>query len=221
MTIMPGRFLLITFILGGMQSVHAHPSWLIAQNSPSAGQEVRSFFETGRLSSEDRLMFQTPPNGVIPPRETSNSWQFIIFKEGNVSFWVPPGVLAQENVVLGTTLGLVNFRTLASHNEDRHYMVAYADSITSEQRKDPLVIFQAIQDKIAPENEFKLTNQRPIKINTYPGEEWIFESAREMITMRVYLVDQRVYALGVRHPRSDSDSRSTRAFLNALELIDQ
>jgi hypothetical protein len=78
----------------------------------SASQEVRSFFETGRLSSEDRLMFRRPPSGVIPPQENSRSWQFIVFKEGGISFWMPPGVLAQEYVTLDTTLGDLTFRTL-------------------------------------------------------------------------------------------------------------
>ncbi|MEM8781142.1 MAG: hypothetical protein AAGF26_20270 [Cyanobacteria bacterium P01_G01_bin.49] len=31
----------------------------IAQQTPSIGQEIPSFFETGRLTSEDRLSFQT------------------------------------------------------------------------------------------------------------------------------------------------------------------
>ena len=221
MIIMPGRCLLIALLLTGIQSVEANPSREIAQNFPSAGQEVRSFFETGRLSSEDRLMFQTPPDGVIPVQEKSNSWQFILFKQGNVSFWVPPGVIAQENVVLGTTLGSVSFRTLASHTEDRHYLVAYADSITEEQRQDPLVLLQAIRDEVAPEDEFQLTNERSVKMDTHPGQELDFESETETITIRVYLVDKRVYALGVRHPKSDPDPRATRAFLNALELIER
>ncbi|MGP0128904.1 MAG: hypothetical protein ACTMUB_06460 [cyanobacterium endosymbiont of Rhopalodia musculus] len=67
----------------------------------------------------------------MPSRETSNSWQFIIFKRGNVSFWIPPGVLAQENVVSETKLSSVNFCSLTSQNGNCHCtVIAYSDSIT-------------------------------------------------------------------------------------------
>ncbi|HAC64343.1 MAG TPA: hypothetical protein DCF68_12580 [Cyanothece sp. UBA12306] len=218
---MLGRCLLITLLLMGVQSVQANPSREIAQNSPSAGQEVRSFFETGRLSSEDRLMFQNPPSGVIPLRQTANSWQFIIFKEGNISFWIPPGVLTQEQIVLATDLGPVNFRTLASHTEDRRYMVAYAASLTPEQLQDPLVLLQAIRDEVAPENEFQLKNERSIKLDSFPGQELTLENKEEIITIRVFFANKKIYALGVRYPKSDPQPRATRAFLNALELIER
>ncbi|WP_239005451.1 hypothetical protein [Gloeothece citriformis] len=200
--------------------VQANPIHLLTQQTPNAGREVRSFFETGRLSSQDRLLFQRPPSDVIPVRSESNAWQFIIFREGNSSFWMPPGVLTQETVSLDTPLGEVNFRTLASNTDDRRYVAAYADSLTSEQLQDPLVLLTAIRDKVAPPNEFELKQERSITINDFPGRELTFENAEEIITMRVYLVNQKVYALGVRYPKSNPLPRQTRAFLNAFALLE-
>ena len=39
-----------------------------------------------------------------------------------------------------------------------------------------------------------------------------------MITNK--LVKNRLYALGVRYPKSLTDTRSSRSFLNGLELLD-
>ena len=92
------------------KSVPIKPSVQIAQQTPSIGREIRSFFESGRLTSEDRLSFQNPPDGVIPLRNQSNSWQFIVFRQGGVSFWMPPGILTEDEVLLATTLGDISFR---------------------------------------------------------------------------------------------------------------
>lgn len=216
--------LIMTFLMVGLpltpaSSLPIIPSIEVAQQTPSIGQEVRSFFETGRLTSEDRLLFQRPPSGIIPIREQSNSWQFIIFKEGGVSFWMPPGILTQETVALETTLGEISFRTLASNTENQRYLAAYAQGLTEQQIKDGDALIQAIRDKVTPENEFKLKEQRAISLDKYPGQELVFENQDEMITFRVYLAGNRIYALGVRYPKSSPQTRVTRAFLNALELL--
>lgn len=197
------------------QALNAFP---IAQ-SPS--QEARSFFETGRLSSEDRLMFRQPPSGVIPPRENSRSWQFIVFKEGGISFWMPPGLLTEESVTLETTLGDFTFRTLSSRSDDHTFSVAYLPTLTEEQRKEPEVLLKAIQEKVAPESEFELTNTQSIKIEDFPGIELTFAGKTDMIRLRTYLVNQKAYIVGVRYPKDEIDERENQAFLNALQLLPQ
>ncbi|MGK7933947.1 MAG: hypothetical protein AB4041_21305 [Microcystaceae cyanobacterium] len=208
----------IIIFLAPFYPIQALNSFPIAQ-SPS--QEVRSFFETGRLSSEDRLMFRQPPSGVIPPRENSRSWQFIVFKEGGISFWMPPGILAQEFVTLDTTLGDLTFRTLSSRSDDRNFTVAYLPTLTEAQKKEPEIILKAIQEKVAPEGEFELTNTRSIKIDDFPGIELTFTGEQDMIRLRAYLVNQKVYVIGVRYPKNNPDERQNRSFLNALQLLPQ
>ncbi len=193
---------------------------LIAQQSRAPSSlELSNFFETGRLRSEDRLLFQRPRSEVIPVAPQSNSWQFIIFKAGGFSFWMPPGVLTEETVVLDTALGQLRFRTLASNSDEHRYVVAYAESLTPEQLKNPQVLLKAIQERVAPANQFKLQQERSITIENHPGRELSFENAEEIVTMRVYLVGQKVHALGVRSPKTNPLPRQTRAFLNAFELL--
>jgi hypothetical protein len=185
----------------------------------SLNQDIRSFFETGRLRSQDRVLWQNPPSDVMPVQEQSTSWQFIIFREGGFSFWMPPGVLSEEKVSLETAVGELNFRTLASDTEDRRYLVGYASSLTDQQIKEPQILLNAIRDQVAPKDEFKLTEQRDINLDQYLGKELQFTDREETIIVRVYLVGNQVYALGIRYPNTAPKTRETRAFLNALQLL--
>ena len=200
-------------------AVPIKPSAEIAQQTPSISREVRSFFETGRLNSEDRLLFQNPPDGIIPIRNQSNSWQFIVFKKGGVSFWMPPGILTEDEVLLATTLGDISFRSLASHGENQEYIAAYAGDLTDEQAKNFDVLLEAIKNEIPPEKDFQLTRQREILLDKHLGKELTFSNQEEIIILRLYLVKNRLYALGVRYPKSLTDTRSSRSFLNGLEII--
>lgn len=186
----------------------------------SVGQNVRSFFETGRLRSEDQLLWQNRPPEDIPVRERSQSWQFIIFREGGFSFWMPPGVLSKEDINLNTNLGELNFLTLASDTEDRRYLVGYAASLTEEQKKNPQALLKALESEVVQKQDFKLIESRSINLEEYPGLELEFRGESETITMRVYLGENRVFALGVRYPTDNPTPRQTRAFLNALQLLD-
>ncbi|GFE71297.1 hypothetical protein [Chroococcus sp. FPU101] len=203
------------------EKIEDSPFNLLTQLTPNAGSEMRSFFETGRLRSQDRILFQRPPSDVIPLRSESNAWQFIIFREGNSSFWMPPGVLSDETVILETSLGSLSFRTLASNAEDRRFVAAYARSLTQEQISNPQLLLEAMQQRIAPSKEFELKQKRSIAIDNFPGQELTFENAEEVITMRVYLVQDKIYALGERYPKANPLPRQTRAFLNAFELLEK
>lgn len=192
----------------------------LAQRTPSINRELRNFFETGRLTPEDRLLFQNPPSGVIPLRNQSNSWQFFVFKRGGVSLWMPPGIITQDEVLLETSLGDIRFQSLGSHTDNRYYIAGYAEGLTDEQVENADVLLKAIQERIPPEENFKLTRERAVLLDENIGKELTFENENEIITLRIYLVNNRVYVLGVRFPNSITDTRSIRSFLNGLELLD-
>ncbi|BFM38746.1 hypothetical protein [Synechocystis sp. LKSZ1] len=206
-------FLLVLALLSG----------ILGLTSPSQAQSVnqnrQSFFETGRLRSDDTLWFRSPPDGIIPTRERSNAWQLVVFRQGGVSFWMPPGVLSREDVALTTSLGDLNFQTLDSSQADRRYVAGYAPNLTPQQVKNPLILLDALQQKVAPSDQFKLTNNRRVNLDQYPGRELTFRSAEETIIFRAYLVQDRAYVIGIRFTGSDQQERASRAFLNGLQLL--
>jgi hypothetical protein len=191
---------------------------LIAQSGFSS-LDASSFFDSGRLRSEDQLRFQRPPANVPPVRNQSQGWQFVIFKEGGVSFWVPPGIVSDESVTLKTVLGEVKFRTLTTQANDRRYVAAYANDLTAQQVQSPGQLLNALRDRVAPADKFKLATERSITLNKYPGKELSFVGKETSLIFRAYLVGNRAYVVGVIYPNADPQPRSTRAFLNALELL--
>ena len=187
---------------------------------PSYSQEFSSFFESGRMRAEDRLNFRPLPDQNIPVRERSRSWQFVVFEAGGCSFWMPPGILSQEKVNLETSLGVVSFQALASNAEDRRFVVAYAANLNKAQLKFPDILLEAIRDEVAPAEEFNLVEEREIMIDNYPGKELTLDNAEEIIKLRAYLVNNKVFVLGAHVPRSDPRPQQTRGFFNAFELLD-
>ncbi|AIE72776.1 MULTISPECIES: hypothetical protein [unclassified Synechocystis] len=204
----------ITAVVG---EVILFPSQVMAQ---SPNQNLRSFFETGRPQSQDTLRFQRPPSGVPPIRSNANNWQLIVFSQGNVSFWMPPGILAQDNVTIPTAAGNLNFQTLTSTDDQYRYVAAYATGLTPQQISDPMVLFTAMRARVAPEETFSLMNERPVSLGNYQGSEFTFESDVERVTFRTYLVGDKIYAMGVIQPLNSTRDNASRAFLNALQLID-
>jgi hypothetical protein len=193
---------------------------IIGQIPLSPGLNQQSFFETGRLREEDMLRFRRQPSGVPQMREDSSNWQFIVFKEGNVSFWMPPGLLTNDRVVLTTAMGDIPFRTLVSNDGPYRYIAAYAADLTPEQVQNPQMILAAMRERVAPKETFSLTGDRLVKLADYSGIELIFQSKTDMITMRTFLAGNRVYAIGVVQPIKEPRDRAARAFLNALQVLE-
>lgn len=187
----------------------------------SPNQNLSSFFQTGRPRSEDTLRFQSPPSGVPRLRTNSTSWQFIVFSQGNVSFWMPPGILAHDQVVINTTTaGDLTFQTLASTDGDYRYVAAYAGGLTPEQINDPTALFEAMRERVAPAETFSLTNERPMTLGNYQGSEFTFANDTESVVFRTYLVGNQIYAMGVMQPLNSPRDNAARTFLNALQFVD-
>lgn len=186
----------------------------------SPGLNRQSFFETGRPRSEDTLRFRQPPSGVPPVRDNSRSWQFIVFKDGQVSFWMPPGILTNDSVTLNSREGDITFQTLVATDGDYRYIAAYAPELTPEQVANPKAILEAVRDRVAPKEQFTFQGDRAIKLDDHPGIQLTFTSPDTMIVFRTYLVENRVYGLGVVQPKNAPRERAARSFLNALELTE-
>jgi hypothetical protein len=199
--------------LDGLESQSTLVSQVIAP-----GQEASTFFETGRLQSEDRLRFQRLPAELPPIPEQSSGWRFIISQQGKCSFWLPPGIISDESVTLKTTVGDIPFRAIVTHADDHRFLIAYATSLSLEQIQSPDKLLDALRDRIAPADRFKLSNNRPITLEGHAGKELRFVGQEENIVVRAYLANNHAYVVGVIYPNANPQPQRTRAFLNAFEL---
>ncbi|MDX2231570.1 MAG: hypothetical protein NW220_18175 [Leptolyngbyaceae cyanobacterium bins.349] len=189
--------------------------YLVAQQS-----NFTSFFEDGRFLSENRLRRQ-PPDPTIPVAQTSQSWQPVFFRAGGFSFWMPPGTLSEERVVLSTPVGKVGFRTLAANSDTARYVVGYADQLTNDQLKNPPSLLSALTNQVISAQKFTLVRNQPIAQRGVQGQELIYQSETEVIAFRAFLRQNTAYVIGARSPKSAGvPSRQTTIFLNSFEFLE-
>jgi hypothetical protein len=187
-------------------------SFLIAQQN-----NFSSFFEDGRLRSENQL--RRPADPTIPVITNSQFWQFIVFEEGNVSFWMPPGTLRQGTTLLKTNVGTLDFRTLSSNTQSGLYVAAYAAQPTAGRLSNSRLVLDALRERVAPSSQFTLKSERSLTMNGNPGKELVYTSKTEKVAFRAYLINKQVYALGVRYPIGAGNARSATAFLNSFAMV--
>lgn len=187
---------------------------LLAQQS-----NFSNFFEDGRLLSENQLRRQ-PPDPTIPVAQNSQFWQPIIFRAGGFSFWMPPGTLSEERIMLSTQVGAVSFRTLAANSDNDRYVVGYADQLTDEQLKNPQSLLAAITNRVISARKFKLIRNQPITQSEIQGRELLYQSDTEVIVFRVFLKRNQAYVIGARSPKSEAiPARKTTLFLSSFEFL--
>lgn len=189
---------------------------LLAQQS-----NFTSFFEEGRLQSENRLRRQ-PPDPTIPVAQNSQAWQPIFFRAGGFSFWMPPGTLSEENVVLSTQVGKVSFRTLTANSDNARYVVGYADQLTNDQLKNPQLLLNAITNQVISTQKFTLVRNQPITQGGVPGRELIYQSDTAVIAFRAFLRQNTAYVIGAKTPKSEGvPPRKTTIFLSSFEFLSE
>ena len=187
-------------------------TFLIAQQN-----NFSSFFEDGRLTSENEL--RRPADSTIPVSPNSTAWQFITFEEGNISFWMPPGTLKQGSTMLNTNVGTLDFRTLSANSPTGLYVAAYAAQPSTLQLRNPLLLLDAMKERIAPSSQFTLKSEQKLTLNGNPGRELVYTSKTEEVVFRAYLINNQIYAWGVRYPIGAGNSRSATAFLNSFSML--
>lgn len=187
---------------------------LLAQQS-----SFTSFFEEGRLPSENRLHRQ-PPDPTIPVAQDSQFWQPIFFRAGGFSFWMPPGTLSEDRVVLPTQVGAVSFRTLTANSDNARYVIGYADQLTSDQLRNPRSLLTAITNRAITAQKFTLIRNQPITQGSVQGRELLYQSDTEVIVFRAFLRRSSAYVIGSRSPKSGGvPPRQTTIFLNSFEFL--
>ncbi len=178
-----------------------------------------SFFEEGRLQSENQLRRQ-PPDPTMPVAGNSQAWQPIFFRAGGFSFWMPPGTLTEDRVTLSTPVGKVNFRTLTANTDTSRYVVGYAEQLTPEQLKNPQFLLVGIANNVVSSPQFRLVRNQAMTQNGVQGRELTYQSATEVIVFRAFLRQNTGYVMGTRSPKSAGvPSRQTTIFLNSFEFL--
>jgi hypothetical protein len=185
----------------------------------ASASDLDAFFREGRTRSENTLILKpSKPDPAIPVNPNSQFWQYLVFQSAGASLWMPPGTLSEENIVLNTASGAVNFRAIAANTKDSRYVAAYTPNLTAEQLASPDKLFSAVLQRISA-GKFAVKQDRPVTWQERPGREVLLQNNSETIVFRIFLSNQKVYALGVRYPGLTNPSREVNAYLGSFQFL--
>jgi len=178
------------------------------------------FFEQGQeqLNREIMRLQQQPPASVLTVDTATGAWQPILSKAGNFSIWMPPGTLSEETRTIDTAIGSLTFQGMASNSSNTRAVVAYSNLPQTTTAEPPDKVLATVSDRLKSRTNYPIVSDRAISLKSYPGQELIFKGANETITIRYYLVNNRLYLIATRYSGSTT-SDITSSFLNSFQLI--
>lgn len=180
--------------------------------------DFNTFFQEGQPRSQDTLILTPKQKPALPVTPNSQFWQYLVFRSAGLSLWMPPGTLSEENIVLNTASGSINFRAIAANAKDGRYVAGYAPNLTPTQLADPDKLFKAISEQISA-GKFATKQNRALTWQERSGREVMLQSNSETIVFRVFLSEQKAYALGVRYPGLKPPSREVNGYLSSFQFL--
>lgn len=160
-----------------------------------------------------------------PPIQVAQSiWKPFSSAAGNFTVLMP-GTPSQEQDTVNTEFGSLNLNGFSVERPNEAiYWVAYFDLPgelsnriqTSGQINEFLT---AVVQGLSESLEGQLVNQQTISLNNYSGREFRIQHTEGVVgRYRVYLVNQRVYLLGVITSKENYLQKSIQGFFNSFRL---
>lgn len=188
-----------------------------------------SFFRDGQRSMEQeiqRLQEQSSPDNVEHPSqlltiETEElRWQKVVFQDSNFSVWIPQGLQSSETVIISLGESNLSFEVVASHPQNYRFVAAYSHSLDPNQIKNSEQLLNQVKEGIVKETNFNLLTDENIVWQQYNGKKLTMIDEDELISFRVYLINDRVYILaGGQSYNNQSISENIVSFFDSFRIL--
>lgn len=214
-------FLLLVSSLGGVNTA-------IAQFQSDRPSFFRDGYDLMQREIQNLQMQQQNPTATPehPAQEQLLSiqrgplqWQKYIFQDGGFSLWMPEGIQSEETVVLATVIGEIPFKVFATHPQDSRFVAAYSENLEPAKLENTQEVLAAIRDGIIAKTKYELTEESSINFEEYAGTQLTMknEATGEIITFRVYLINQKIHVLAVSQKNLEAEDVSS--FFASFRLL--
>ena len=193
------------------------------------GFDRPSFFRDGQLLMDQeiqRLQQQSSPNNVEHPSQLLTidteqlRWQKLVFQDGDFSVWIPQGLQSSETVIISLDKETLSFEVVASHPQNYRFVAAYSDSLDSNKISDSEQLLNQVIEGIIKETNFTLLTDENITWRQYNGKRLTMKDEDELISFRVYLIDNRVYVLvGGQSYNNQNISENIVSFFDSFRIL--
>lgn len=180
--------------------------------------------EIQRLQQQQQNQEQQPstelehPSQLLTIDQGQLRWQKYLFKDGGFSVWMPEGIKSQETITLNLGSDNLSFEVLATQPPNYRFVCAYSDPLSPSQLTDSAKLLSLIRDGIVAQTKFTLINDRPTSWKQYPGLELTMTAQDELISFRIYLINNLVYILAAGQQNKDSLSPEIVSFFDSFRL---
>lgn len=153
----------------------------------------------------------------------SPSWKQFTSSEGYFSISLP-GTPSVEKYPMDTAQGTVNINSYWLETKTATYMVSYYDysdliiqQLTSEQ------ILESGKNEAVANVNGKLQSESTISSENYPGKQYViaYGDGKTTASIRLYLVDHRLYHLVAVTSNNNANSQKVSKFLDSFQIISQ
>lgn len=173
-----------------------------------------------------------PQNPPLPPKPLSGisvngtaNWQDLTVAEANFKAELPGKPLATSQTV-ESPLGKLPLRTwYVLHNKVQYHVILCEYPLafdTPASAKDSL---NGARDLTISQTAGKLLNETEINYGKFPGRDWKALTNRGLLQTRMFLVQQRLYALQATMPEQAAQDGTTQAmvgrFLASFKLLQE
>ncbi|MEA5532921.1 hypothetical protein [Crocosphaera sp. XPORK-15E] len=192
-----------------------------------------TFFRDGQMLMEQeiqRLQQQqqqaTPLTEIEHPSQLLTidtgqlQWQKFLFRDGNFSVWMPQGIQSLETITLDLGNSKLSFEVFATQPKPYRFVAAYSEDLTSSQLTNPTQLLLEVKEGILKQTNFTLLTDKDITWQQYLGKELTMKHENELISFRVYLINQKLYVLAAgQNNNIENISSNMLNFFDSFRLL--
>ena len=189
-----------------------------------------TFFRDGQQRMEQEIQRlqqqQVPLTDIEHPSqlltiETGQfRWQKFLFRDSNFSVWMPQGIQSLETVTLEVDSSQLPFEVYATQTPGYRFVTAYSESLTPSQLSNSSQLLSEVKTAIIQKTNFTLLTDKEIVWEESVGQEFTLNKEDELISFRVYLINQRLYILGAeQNDTAETTSDIVISFFDSFRLL--
>jgi hypothetical protein len=185
-------------------------------------RDRNDFFRQGDRQLEEeirRIQQQQSDTPLLTIKNNQENWQTVLLEEVGFSIWMPLGTLRRDLVEIPTDVGNLNFEIVASSQQNPRCFVGYSQEVADLTETSTELVFQQIIDVLKTQKEVELISDNRIKLDESEVREITLKDPYEKIIMRIYLINQRFYILGVGYDENEDFSATITTFFDSFTTV--
>ncbi|MDB9515690.1 hypothetical protein PN466_01780 [Roseofilum reptotaenium CS-1145] len=176
-----------------------------------------TFFQEGyqQLQEEVQRLQASPDDRPLLTVDTGKlQWQHLISRAGEFQVWMPTGLSTHEQQSILTVVGNLAFEVLTTNQEKSRFIVAFSDQQTEIAHQGEAILAQVL-DAIVQDTGFSVQET----MGNDRQQDVVLNNGQENIQLRMMVMGDRIYVLGVGYQDTQIKALDIEAFFNSFQPL--